>query len=113
MKMINNEVLKKLKQIAKENPTGFTVYLKNLIPVEKGWSVALKETQNSFGDEGLLKVLSVANERTGIVGGWREDGKFWWDAVKIFDNEVEATAFGIENEQIAIYHIEANYVKYL
>jgi len=107
------QLIKKLKQIAKENPTGFTVYLNDLNPVKTGWSVALKETQNSFGDAGLKKVIAVATEKTGIVGGWREDGKFWWDAVQIYDNEDEATTAGLKNEQIAIYHIEANEVKFL
>jgi hypothetical protein len=106
-------LIEKLKEIAKENPSGFTVYLKDLTPVKEGWAVALKETQNSFGDEGLKRVIEVATEKTGIVGGWTEDGKFWWDAVQIFDNEDAATKSGIENEQIAIYQIEANYLKYL
>ena len=75
--------------------------------------MALKETQNSFGDEGLKKVISVATEKTGIVGGWREDGKFWWDAVHIFDDENKAAKSGIENEQIAIYRIDTNYLKFL
>lgn len=106
-------IIETLKQIASENPAGFTVYLKDLSPVKKGWVVALKETQNSFGDEGLLKVLAVASEKTGVVGGWNEEGKLYWDAVEIFENEDAATKKGVENEQIAIYHIETNYVKYL
>jgi hypothetical protein len=107
------ELIKKLKQIASENPNGFTVYLQDLKPVKKGWSVALKETQNCFGDEGLKKVITVAKEKTGIVGGWNEDGNFYWDAVQIFDNEESATKAGIDNEQIAIYQIEANRLKFL
>jgi hypothetical protein len=107
------ELMKKLKQIASENPQGFTVYLEDLSPVKKGWSVALKETQNSFGDEGLKRVITVASTKTGVVGGWNEEGQFYWDAVQIFDNETEATESGIENEQIAIYQIEANRLKFL
>jgi hypothetical protein len=107
------ELIKSLKQIAKENPNGFTVYLKDLSPVKRGWVVALKETQNSFGDDGLKKVITVATTKTGIVGGWRADGKFYWDAVLIFDNEDMATESGIENEQIAIYQIETNRLKFL
>lgn len=97
------QLIERLKEIAKQNPHGFTA----------GWSVALKETQNSFGDAGLKKVIAVTTEKTGIVGGWREDGKLWWDAVQIFDNEDAATAAGIENEQIAIYSIDQNRVKFL
>lgn len=106
-------LIEKLKQIAKENPTGFTVYLKDLTPVKSGWVVALKETQNSFGDDGLKRVIEVATAKTGIVGGWNEEGKLWWDAVQIFEGEEMATKAGIENEQIAIFHIERAYVKYL
>ena len=106
-------LIERLKQIAIENPTGFTVYLKDLSPVKEGWSVALKETQNSFGDEGLMKVIAVASEKTGIVGGWNEEGKLWWDAVQIFDNENAAIESGRENEQLAIYHIELNKVIWL
>lgn len=107
------ELIKNLKQIARENPNGFTVYLKDLSPVKKGWVVALKQTQNSFGDEGLKKVISVATEKTGVVGGWKADGKLWWDAVQIIDNEDAATESGIENEQLAIYQIENNRLKFL
>ena len=108
-----DDLINKLKEIARRNPHGFTVYLDNLRPVTSGWSVALKETQNSHSDEGLKHVIAVANAKTGIVGGWSEDGKFWWDAVLIFDNEEEATIAGHQNEQIAIYYIEKNYVKFL
>lgn len=106
-------LIEKLKQIARENPNGFTVYLKDLSPVKAGWSVALNETQNCHDDQGLKKVIAIATEKTGIVGGWKEDGKFWWDAVMIYDNEEQATIAGIQNEQIAIYHIEKNYVKFI
>jgi hypothetical protein len=108
-----DNLVKGLKEIARQNPNGFTVYLYDLQPITSGWSVALKETQNSHSDEGLKHVIAVANTKTGIVGGWREDGRFWWDAVLIFDNEEEATIAGHQNEQIAIYHIEKNYVKFL
>jgi hypothetical protein len=105
-------LIRALKKIAKENPNGFTVYLKDLRPVIEGWAVALKETQNCFGDEGLKKVIEVATEKTGIVGGWK-DKKFYWDAVMLFSDEEEATKTGIENEQIAIYQIETNRLKFL
>lgn len=108
-----DRLIKRLLEIADENPDGFTVYLKDLSPVKSGWSVALRETQNSFGIQGLMKVIEVATEKTGIVGGWTSDGKLWWDAVQIFTDEKEATEFGISNEQIAIYNIETNYLKNL
>lgn len=105
-------LITKLMLIAKENPEGFTVYTATLEPVKKGWVVALKETQNSFGIDGLKKVLGYA-KKTGTIGGWKEEDLFYWDAVIIVQDEEEATKLGIENEQIAIFNIEQVRVKYL
>lgn len=102
-----------LQKLAARNPNGFTVYTTDLSPVKKGWSVAMKETQNCFGTEGLLKALEVAKKTSQVIGGWKEGKKFYWDAVLIIENEAEATKAGIENEQIAIYNIETNVLKYL
>lgn len=107
------QLIDKLKQIASESPNGFTVYTFNLQPVTKGWIVAMKETQNCFGDAGLKKALEVAIKTSNVIGGWKEGKKWYWDASLVYDNEDEATKAGIENEQIAIYHIETSYLKYL
>jgi len=106
-------LVERLKELARLNPSGFTVTVPDLIPVKRGWSVAIKETQNSFGDEGLKRVLEIALETTQIMGGWDEDNEFWWDAVRIFEDETEATEFGIANDQIAIYCIHLNRPKRL
>ena|ERR1700730_11964979 len=103
----------KLKQIANENPNGFTVYTTDLSAVKMGWVVAMKETQNSFGDAGLQKALEIAESTSKVIGGWKENEKFYWDAVLLFDNEQDATIAGTENEQIAIYNIETNYLKFI
>ncbi len=103
----------KLKKIADENPDGFTVWTTDLTPVKSGWVVAMKETQNSFGDAGLKRALEVAENTSKVIGGWKEGKQWYWDAVLLFDNETEATKAGIEHEQIAIYNIETNYLKYL
>lgn len=109
--MIN--ILVALKSLTEENPKGFTVYVPSLEPVKRGWVVAKIETQNSFGDAGLEKVLKYATATTGIVGFWNDDGTFYWDAVMLFNDEVEATEAGIANEQISIYNIENNELKML
>lgn len=103
-------MIDKIMQIAKENPLGFTVYTSNLEHVKSGWVVALKETQNSFGVDGLAKVLAM---KTDCIGGWKEKDLFYFDAVLLFDNEEEATRKGIENEQIAIFNIEQSRLKFL
>lgn len=98
--------IEKIKEIAKVNKDGFTIRLSDFSYVKKGWCVAMKETQNSFGDEGLKKVLSIADETTGIVGGWSENGKFYYDVVIVVESRDEAIRLGKENEQIAIYNLE-------
>lgn len=106
-------MIEKIKQIASENPKGFTIFTTTLEHVTKGWVIALKETQNSFGDNGLRKVLEVAKRTTRTIGGWKEGKLFYWDCVMIVDDEEEATKIGRENEQIAIYHLETFRLKYL
>lgn len=103
-------MIERLLEIAKENPDGFTVYTSTLQHVKRGWVVALKETQNCFGEDGLKKVLTYD---TGYVGGWKEKKLFYFDAVQIYHNEEEATKAGIENEQIAIFNIETSRLKFL
>lgn len=103
-------MIEQIIQIAKENPDGFTIYTETLEHVKKGWVVAIKETQNSFGAQGLEKVLTF---KTGTVGGWKEKSLYYFDAVVLFDNEEEATKFGLENEQIAIFNIEQSRLKFL
>ncbi len=112
--MKNNSQTEKLLKVASENPTGFTISVVDFQPIKKGWAVALKETQNSFGKEGAEKVIEVALQKTlGIVGGWLYENDYYFDAVMIIENEEEATRVGIENEQIGIYHIETNTYKEL
>jgi hypothetical protein len=96
-----------IEEIAKKNPDGFTISLPSLKSVKKGISVAYLETQNSFDSEGLEKVLNHALEHEKIVGGWldEEDGKYYYDSCKIFENREEAIKFGKQNKQIAIFDI--------
>ena len=51
-----------INKIAKMNPKGFTVDLTTLKKVTGGISVAYLETQDSFGNEGLKRVLYFNNE---------------------------------------------------
>ena len=106
-------MIERLKQLAVENPNGFTVYTTTLEPVKKGWCVAMLETQNCFGDEGLRKALEVAINTSQVIGGWKEGTRFYWDAILLFEEEEKATKAGIENQQIAIYQIETNYLKFI
>ncbi|KPE49780.1 hypothetical protein [Chryseobacterium indologenes] len=91
------------------NPDGFTLNLETLKPVKFGIAVAALETQNSFDKESLEKVIKHALQNGKIVGGWLnvEDGRFYFDSIRIFRNsELEkAIEYGRQEQQIAIFDI--------
>ncbi|ACT96719.1 hypothetical protein Dfer_5528 [Dyadobacter fermentans DSM 18053] len=106
------KLVAQLKKIARQHPQGFTVFLPSLEHAAKGWVIALAETQDSFGDEGLRKVIETAQRKGAAVGGWKHEGKFYYDASIIIEEEAEAMKLGRENKQIAIYNIETGkYIK--
>ena len=96
-----------VKKMAEENPTGFTVDLATLKRLTGGISVAYTETQNSFGDEGLKRVLKHAWTHEKTAGGWlnRDDGLFYYDSIRIFTDLEAAKRFGRENNQLAIFDL--------
>lgn len=114
--MKKNVVISSVAAIAAMSPEGFTVNAANLQPVTTGFAVALKQTQNSFGVEGLTKVANVIEElqasgnfngRTLAFGGWydSESGLYYYDATVIFQDRVEAIEAGRANVQIAIFDL--------
>ncbi|GHT01649.1 hypothetical protein AGMMS49525_03070 [Bacteroidia bacterium] len=102
-----NQLFDAIQKIAKKNPDGFTVDLTTLKKVTGGISVAYLETQDSFDDEGLKRVLKHAMEHEKTVGGWldNDDGSFYYDSVRIFTDLDAAMRFGRENNQIAIFDL--------
>lgn len=96
-----------IEEIARQNPDGFTVDLTTLKKVTKGISVAYLETQDSFDEEGLKRVLSHAMAHDRKVGGWfnEENGMFYYDSIRIFTDLEKAKRFGRENNQIAIFNL--------
>lgn len=102
------QLFKAILEIAEANPVGFTVDLTTLKKVTKGISVAYIDTQGSFGEEGLKRVLNHALMHEKKVGGWlnEENQAFYFDSVKIFKDLEKAKQFGRENKQIAIFDIE-------
>jgi hypothetical protein len=105
--------VKTLMALARRNPSGFTVLTSNLEKVTKGWVVALKDTQNCFGEEGCKKAFMLAESQTGYFGGWKYNKLYYFDAVFITYDESEAIRLGIENEQIGVYNIETGTYKEL
>jgi hypothetical protein len=114
--MKKNLVISSVAAIAAMSPEGFTVNAANLQPVTTGFAVAMKQTQNSFGAEGLAKVANVIEElqasgnlngRTLAFGGWydSESGLYYYDATIIFKDRAEAIEAGRANDQIAIFDL--------
>lgn len=103
--------VQKIQQIAEANPNGFTVHLDTLEHVTRGISFGYAETQDSFGVEGINHVLDVCEDLLiNTIGGWLDDGKYYFDAVRIFPNYERADAihFGILNRQICGWDITNN-----
>jgi fructokinase len=102
-----NDLMKAIKKIARENPEGFTVEIPTLNHVSEGYIAAFLETQNSFGDEGLRKVINHALQHGKIVGGWlnSENKQYYFDSSQVFTDLEEAIKFGNENRQIAVFDL--------
>lgn len=102
-------VLIALATIAINNKDGFTVNAANLQPVTKGYAVAVADTQNSFGFEGLANVVKYVNDHSEInaFGGWynTENNMYYFDATVIVNDLESAKELGRINKQIAIFDL--------
>ena len=99
-----------LANIAIANKDGYTVNAATLQPVKSGYAVAVADTQNNFGLEGLANVVKYVEEHPEInaFGGWynSENGKFYFDATIIVDDFNQALELGRVNKQIAIFDLK-------
>ena len=102
-------VLIALATIAINNKDGFTVNAANLQPVTKGYAVAVADTQNSFGLEGLANVVKYVSDHPEInaFGGWynSQNNMYYFDATVIVDDLAAALELGRINKQLAIYDL--------
>ena len=102
-------VLVALAAIALENKEGYTVNAATLQPVTTGYAVAVADTQDSFGFEGLANVVKYVSEHPEInaFGGWynRENNMYYFDATVIVDDLEAAKELGRTNKQIAIFDL--------
>lgn len=66
-------------------------------PVTAGYAVAVADTQNSFGPEGLAKVVDYVAAHSGVnaFGGWYDNksGMYYYDATIIVNDLQEAIEF--------------------
>ena len=103
------KVLITLTAIAMANKEGFTVDAANLQPIKSGYAVAVVDTQNSFGIEGLAKVIKFVSDHPEInaFGGWynSKNNMFYYDATIVVDDLKTAKELGRYNKQIAIYDL--------
>ena len=98
-----------LAAIAINNKEGFTVNAATLQPVTTGYAVAVADTQNSFGLEGLANVIKYVDEHPEInaFGGWynSENKMYYFDATVIVEDLAAAVELGRMHKQIAIYDL--------
>lgn len=95
--------------IAALNPEGFTIDANTLEPVTSGYAVALAETQNSFGSEGITKVIaSIEAGHANAIGGWLDSqtGLYYYDAVRIYTDIDAAYQAARDNEQLAFFDLD-------
>ena len=80
-------VLIALATIALNNKDGYTVNAENLQPVTTGYAVAVANTQNSFGFDGLANVVEYVSNHPEVnaFGGWynSENNMYYFDATVI------------------------------
>lgn len=105
-------ILIALAAIAINNKEGFTVNAATLQPVTTGYAVAVADTQNSFGLEGLANVIKYVDEHPEInaFGGWynSENKMYYFDATVIVEDLAAAIEIGRMHKQIAIYDLTNN-----
>lgn len=94
-----------LRDYIANHPDGFTINPITMEVPTKGYSVAVRETQNSFGEEGFQKALKYAIENGLYLGGWRDvlTGDYYYDATMVVETLEEAQKLARENEQLAFY----------
>lgn len=102
-------VLIALATIAINNKKGFTVNAETLQPVTRGYAVAIADTQNSFGLEGLANVVKYVSEHPEInaFGGWynSQNNMYYFDATVIVEDLKKALELGRANKQLAIFDL--------
>lgn len=99
-----------LAAVAAANPEGFTVGAETLQPVKHGFAVAVAATQNSFGPEGLARVIEYqsTHKECQAFGGWRDEksGLFFYDATIIVTDINAAYDLARTNKQLAFFDLD-------
>jgi len=106
-KYLFNEIFEKIKQIAINNPDGFTVQLPKCEYVTSGYVASYAATQNGFGKKGLERAIKHALNHNRVVGGWynKENDKYYFDSDIVFSNLNDALEFASEQGQMCIFDL--------
>lgn len=98
--------LTRVYKVSRRNRDGYTVDRK-MQPITDGYSIAVKETQDSHGICGLIRTTFHSLRHGLNFGGWLDTatGRYYYDSVVIEHDEATAIAKGLKNEQIAIYNL--------
>lgn len=108
--MTTSQLITALTAIATANTDGYTVDANTLQPITTGYAVAVAATQNSFGPEGLAKVVQYVQDYSNVsaFGGWynSEDGQYYFDATVIVATKAEAVALARVNKQMAFFCLD-------
>lgn len=98
-----------LANIAITNKNGYTVNAATLQPVTTGYAVAVADTQNSFGLEGLANVIRYVEDHPEVnaFGGWydSESEQYYYDATIIVRDLDQALELGRFHKQLAIFDL--------
>ncbi|VXD11644.1 hypothetical protein [Marinoscillum sp. 108] len=89
---------------------GFTIYTYGLDKPVVGYCVAYSDTQDCFGQEGLAKALAHAQTHAQVLGGWLDNGKFYFDSVRIYQTKPAAIEAAIKENQIGLFDLNGGYV---
>ena len=103
-----NATIKLIAAIAAMNAAGFTINEETLQPVTSGYAVAIRDTQNSFGESGIATVLkAVSDGKANAIGGWYDEqsGLYYYDAILVVSDLEQAIRLGVENGQLAIFDL--------
>lgn len=108
--MTTTQLFTALTAIATTNTDGYTVNAKTLQPITTGYAVAVAATQNSFGPEGLAKVIQYVQDHPEVdaFGGWynSKDEQYYYDATIIVPTKSEAIELARINTQLAFYCLD-------
>ena len=103
----------RLRTIAIEFPSGVIFGIAELEPIRSGWVVKIKGFTDFEGEDGMEQAIGIASQTTQKIAGWLDGEVELWDVIEVFDREDEATQAGIENQNLAIYHLDTGKLKWL